>query len=971
MRPLAGGIAIALGASFVSPVAAQTTEEAGMLEEVKVTGVRQSLLEADGVVDAIVAEDIGKFPDTNLAEAMQRITGVSIDRSGAGEGASLGAEGEGQKVTVRGIGSDFNLVLLNGRTMPVSTVYPTRVTQGRSFDFSNLASEAVRAVEVYKTSMANIPTGGLGATVNVLTARPLEVGERQMSFGAKAVHDTSDQDSSWTPEVSGIYSDVFADGTFGVTVSAIYQEREFGYNQAGVNPDFLPKSSLDPSWQSLPAPGGPSSENYVNLPAADENYWLPQEIAYSYNDLDRERLNGQLTLQWRPVDSLTMTLDYTYSELEIQQRGNNIAFWFIQCGQCGASFGEFTDPPVTPLFWSEDGRNEIGVGTYESGWKTELDSLGFNVEWIARDGLGFAFDAHTSSSKSGRASPFGVNMAMGLNTITTPNSRASVDFSTPFPVMSLDMPNGLVASDFRLTGASFRNSLSEMDIDQIDLSGYWDINDRQTLDFGVTLTESDNRTAFSDTFYPDWGGLGTPEDVPDDIFTLRDIRSLFDNLPGSGNPDLFNQMYAMNAREVAALREQVSGAPSRAFDDWSKDLRTKEETTSAYVQWLWNFDIGNMNSNLRAGMRYEQTDVTSTALVPIPQYIEWVANNEYVVVFGDPDFSTGEGDYDHWLPNLDFSIAVRDNMIARASYSETIGRQAWQDIQGGQTLGFLARRAGGTGEQGDPGLLPLESKNYDLSFEWYYAEGSYASVGYFFKDVANYVAFKTVSGTPYNLPHPGLGEWYFECNAATGDLNDQGLIRDCIIERYGDTQYVDADRGAIQGVPGQDPAMSFAIKTPSNANSVEVDGWEFAVQHMFGDSGFGMSANYTIVESDIAYDNNSVEDQFAIPGLSDSANIVAFYEKHGWLARLAWNWRDEFLTSTCCGGQGQPNPIYVEEYQQLDAIVSYSFENGVTLFAEGFNLTDEYSRLHGRNENMLRFITQTGPRYGVGVRWTY
>jgi TonB-dependent receptor len=966
----------------MSPVAAQTADAEGVLEEVKVTGIRQSLMESagikrdsDGVVDAIVAEDIGKFPDTNLAEAMQRITGVSIDRTGSGESATLGAEGEGQKVTVRGIGSDFNLVLLNGRTMPVSTLRPTRVTTGRSFDFSNLASEAVSAVEVYKTSMANIPTGGLGATINVQTARPLDIGERQMSFGAKAVHDTSAQSSSWTPEVSGIYSDVFADGTFGIAVSAVYQDRDFGYNQAGVFPDWRDKNTLDPGWQALPAPGDPAAGQYENLPGADENYWLPQEIAYAYNEVNRERLNGQLTLQWRPVDSLTVTLDYTYSELEVHRRGDNIAFYFIQCGVCGAgeeSYGVFSDPPVrAPTFWSEYGRDEFGVGTFQSGWKTELDSLGLNLEWVARDGLGFALDAHSSTSKSGAASPFGVDMAMGIGSITTPNERVSVDFTTPFPVWSNDSPTGLRAEDMRFTGASFRNSLSEMDIDQLDLSGYFDINDRQTLDFGVTLTETDNRTARSDAFYPEWGGIGTPEDIPDDMFTLRDIRSLFDNLPGSGSPDLFDQMYAMDTEAMAALREQVSGQTSAATDDWVRDLRTTEETTSAYLQWRWNFDIGNMNSNLRAGLRYEQTDVSSGAFVPIPQYIEWVANNEYIVVFGDPEFSSQKGDYDNWLPNLDFNIAVRDDLIVRASYSKTIGRQNWDYIQGGTTLTFLARRANGTGDSGDPGLLPLESTNYDLSFEWYYADGSYASIGYFRKDVENYVALGTVTGTPYNLPHPGQGLRYAECDAATGNRNDQTDIRDCIIATYGDTPYVDPERAAIQGIDGEDPPMPFAITVPKNAESVEIDGWELAVQHMFGDSGFGMSANYTMVDSDIAYDNASAGDQFAIVGLSDSANIVAFYEKHGWLARVAWNWRDDFLTSTCCVGIGQLNPTYVEDYQQVDAIVSYSFENGVTVFAEGFNLTDEYSRVYGRNIDMVRFITQTGPRYGVGIRWTY
>ena len=200
---------------------------------------------------------------------------------------------------------------------------------------------------------------------------------------------------------------------------------------------------------------------------------------------------------------------------------------------------------------------------------------------------------------------------------------------------------------------------------------------------------------------------------------------------------------------------------------------------------------------------------------------------------------------------------------------------------------------------------------------------------------------------------------------------DLALIRDCIFERYGDTEYVDVEAGTIRGVPGQDPAATFNLSVPTAQRDVEIDGWELALQHLFGDSGFGFSVNYTMVDSDISYDDFSVEDQFAILGLSDSANIVGFYDKNGWIARLAWNWRDKFLANTNLGGIGQPNPTYTEEYQQLDAIVSYTFENGVTLFAEGFNLTDEYSRAVGRNPNMARFVTQTGPRYGLGVRWTY
>jgi TonB-dependent receptor len=965
--PLASGIAIALGASaFSSPVAAQTDQdanEAGMVEEVIVTGVRRSLMEAasikrdsDGVVDAIVAEDIGKFPDTNLAESLQRITGVSIDRSSA-----TGAEGEGQRVTVRGIGADFNLVLLNGRSMPVSTLNTTSVTTGRSFDFSNLASESVSAVEVYKTSMANIPSGGLGATINVRTARPLDIGERSMSFGAKAVHDTSDQDSAWTPEISGIYSDVFADGTFGVAISAIYQEREFGYNQSGVPSDWVPSNFLDPGWQGLPA-------DITNPPAEGESFWLPQNVLYTVQDVDRERLNGQLVLQWRPVEALTLTLDYTYAETELQQRGDDLSFWFIQNASGSAVM---TDAPASPLVYREvAGNRDWSTGTNQAGNKTELNSIGFNADWIVNDGLGFALDYHSSESKSGSASPFGVNSAMGIPAFY--DIDVTADFRQDLPVLSTPTISGLNPADHQFSGAAFRNTLSEMEIEQLDLSGYFDINDRQSLDFGVLLSETNNRTAFGENQYADWGGVGTPEDVPDNLFTTGCLPCNFDNIPGGSNPALFQEMFFYDFATMAALREQISGSPSRAPDEFTQDLRTKEETTAVYLQWLTNFDVGNTNHNLRVGLRYEQTDVTSSALTPVPLYIDWVAANEYFITYApEDDFSTDKGDYDNWLPNIDWSMSFRENMILRASYSETIGRQAWNDIQGGTSLDRLVRRSFGRGNSGDPGLVPLESKNYDLSFEWYYGEGSYLSAGYFRKDVDNYVATATREATPFNLPHPGNGARAEECNALTGGGGDQVAIRECIFELYGDTPEVDPVAGTIRGIDGQDPAAIFNIEVPTAQRDVEIDGWEFAFQHLFGESGFGVSANYTIVDSDIGYDNNSTEDQFAILGLSDSANVVAFYDKNGWIARAAWNWRDEFLSATCCGGLGQPNPMYTEEYHQLDAIVSYTFENGVTLFAEGFNLTDEYLRLRARNPNMVRFVTQTGPRYGIGVRWTY
>ena len=218
--PLATGVALALGAAVSSPVLAQEGADGEVIEEIVTTGIRSSLMSSmnrkrnsTGVVDAITAEEIGKFPDQNLAEALQRITGVSIQR----------VNNEGTQITVRGMGPEFNLVTLNGRSMP---------TQGsRSFDFGDLATESIRAIEVYKSGKVDIPSGGIGATVNIETARPLDVPGFRSVISAKAVHETTSSDSSiagldeFTPELAGLFSNTFADDTIGVLVSASYQDR--------------------------------------------------------------------------------------------------------------------------------------------------------------------------------------------------------------------------------------------------------------------------------------------------------------------------------------------------------------------------------------------------------------------------------------------------------------------------------------------------------------------------------------------------------------------------------------------------------------------------------------------------------------------------------------------------------------------------------------------------------------------------
>ncbi len=997
--PLARSVALALGVVAAPFAYAQTAAPApSTLEEVVITGIRASLTSSEnlkrnavGFVDGIVAEDIGKFPDTNLAEAMQRITGVSIDR----------VNGEGSKVSVRGIGADYNLVLLNGRQMPGANINDTSASDSRSFDFANLASEAIAAIEVHKTSSADRPTGGLGAVVNIRTTRPLEAGGRVAAFGVKAVTDRSNQNlpdkfkgSAYTPEISGIYSNTFADNTFGVSISASYQDRAAGYNQAGVASGYHSILGSDTaSWGTINSPG--NTNTITNAPGPNDIYQVPQDIRYFLTGIERKRTNGQLTLEYRPVDSVTATLDYTYSENKIHTRRQEISAWF----GFGPSVSNWTSGPVRgPLSYVETlpcedtatpprgaeppgptsfhGCGDVAMAQSDYATKAENNSIGFNLKWEATDKLSFEFDAHDSKATDGEDSPLGNSNTLGVSGYF--RGTNGVDFSNYFPVLSIALPgdlNGTIDPAFMVaTGSSFRNSYTKAEVKQVQLNGDWKFADRQKLDFGVGLTDVKNRSAFSNVQQDNWGGLGNRDDYPDSAFTPDTLSRYFPNLPGSGNAALFNQFFNwdFNAVRAAAIAKWGAGGDAQfsANPDFTNtDRTTKEKSNAAYVQYSTSFDMGRP-AHLAAGLRYEKTDVTSSAKVPTPTGSHWRAANEVGISFGAPSFTTLKGSYNFALPNIDFDVDLMPNLKARASWGKSIGRPSWGAIQGGQILDALARPQFGTGSQGNPALKPLESTNIDLALEWYYAKGSYLSVGYFNKKVSNYPGTETINSTPFSIPNPGAGPWVQEATTTGGCVStDSDCIRNYILLTHaGDPavhQATGTSQGVIDGRPGIDPDTIFHITQPIASGSNTIKGWEINLQHMFGNSGFGGIVNYTKVKSDLEYNVASLGAQFPLLGLSDTANIVGFYENAKWSARVAYNWRDQFYNGT----DGQQSPVFVEPYGQIDANLGYRLNDHLSFQLEAINVTDRNTRSHSRTVQAVEFATQTGVRYMIGARY--
>lgn len=997
--PIAKGVSLALGVSLMAPIYAQETDEAtdsaeeqGQdIEVIAVTGIRGSLSRAmdtkrisTGVVDAISSEDIGKFPDTNLAESLQRITGVSIDR----------VNGEGSRVTVRGFGADFNLVTLNGRQLP------TNSGLGRSFDFGDLAAEGVAGVEVYKTGKAHVPTGGIGATINILSVKPLKNPGLNASFGVKAVNDTSTiTGDSFTPEISGIYSNTFFDDTVGVAFLGSVQERNNGAQSATTN--FF--SEVD----------GGTIRDGISLdgtqPSAGDIVGIPRNIVYQLSEIERTRTNAQLTLQYTPTDDLTITLDYTYTEQEVSTSFNDVSYWVAQVPD-EVLWSE--GPIVSPLVYTENQREpDFPHAAGGGASRNEMGSLGINIEWFPNDDLELRLDHHDSTSlrepddmirgSNSFLTVAGLRPTTIVDPVTgqprTAGSRGSttIDFRGDIPVTTTTANDPLSPDDMRLTGSVYENFWAEMDIEQTQFSGKWYIDGDQTIEFGAGITKVANFEASSLVQRNTWGqdrasALGSMAD----LMTPASLAGVFDSF-NSGD-QITNNFFLFDYTEVAAravflegldpsnplyLAPDTGAAVGSCGNSFCPDFEQgfgnnfEEDTVSAFVQYRLQGDVGDYPYSMLIGLRYEETDVVSSSASRNYTRVDWVGATEWIAIDDGSEVPSGlEAKYDVWLPNIDFDVEVHEDMKLRYSYSQTIARAPYGALIGSLNIAnFIQYNSSGlyraTGSIGNPGLLPYESENHDVSYEWYYGDASYFSIGYFNKTVSNFIGSTVLEDVAIfpDLAFPGFGPLFEEAVAALGGTPSNQAIRDWIFENRAGEPGVDAAMGIITGVAGRDRAATFDLSTTvNNQDELTIDGFEVAIQHDFEDTGFGFIANATFADSDKKFDRLVNANQFALEGLSDTRNVVLYYDKDGIQVRLAYNWRDEWLAFA-----GGPQPGYVNDYEQWDMNASYDFANGLIVFFEAINLNDATTRGFARDYRQSSGVTQTGPRYNIGFRYSF
>jgi TonB-dependent receptor len=426
----------------------------------------------------------------------------------------------------------------------------------------------------------------------------------------------------------------------------------------------------------------------------------------------------------------------------------------------------------------------------------------------------------------------------------------------------------------------------------------------------------------------------------------------------------------------------------------ANDNLVEEDIKAVYFSVGVKGELGDMPTNLNIGVRYEQTDVTSTSQILIPAAMVWLSNNDFRIDrSADLLPVRGEADYNHILPSLDFDVGLTDSLKGRFSYSKTIARAQYGNLFAGSTPGtpngssILASTTLAAGTANNPGLLPLESDNLDLSLEWYFSDTGYISGGVWEKRVTNFIGTEAVTETMFDLRDPTAGP---DVEVARQFLVDNGYTVDDTslftalvmyqnpdetggLAAYDGTLNQANSMEAFDVIAGPDnPLYEFTVSRPINNREAKIHGWEFGGQYFFGDSGFGVLANYTIVRGDVDFDIDAPTslNQFALLGLSDSANAVVMFEKFGFSARLAYNWRDEFLTQTNVGG-GNRNPLFVEAYDQIDLSLGYDINDHLSVSFEGINLTGEDVRWHARSVKQVYRLEDQDPRYAVGARYKF
>lgn len=937
--------------------------------DIVVTGFRASLNSAlsmkrqeAAAIDSIVAEDIGKFPDSNLAESMQRVPGIALQR---GDG------GEGRNISVRGLGPAFTRTRINGMEGTSQTgssdIYGAG-NNGRSFDFNVFPTEIFSALSVRKTPSADVEEGSLGATVDLSAPKPMEQKEDfVLSMTARGVYNELSKEVD--PRASLLVSKKFGDSGFGILGSVAYQKRhirEVGYSavdilSANANGGFCsplgaPINTAGQTAAQLAARGVTATDCSTGNPRTSDaaayqtiqdlrrddlastpgsGAFLPRLPRYLNSEQNQERIGGSLSFQFNPDDDTDISLDLLYSRFEVTRRDNYIAA--VSFARNASNLGQ----PMTSvrdvefdengsllygLFDGVDVRSEGLVDHFVStfkqanlNYKRQLnDSLeisgvvGFNQSiWDGKKRLQTFIDAVDTDG-------FSIDFRDGGS---TPELGFGVDVNDPASfAYAPSLANGTVYGGFSFQGKPSKNTTDNM---TAETNLKWTVSDAFSIKAGAQYRRSNFLSTFLNTYNADRIVQALPAGT-----TLADITTTItgvDKLWGNGapsswvaiDPDKWASTFNFDAVRYCGV--ECGGGRSRV----------REEVMSSYL--MANFDLSDaIGFGVRGdvGVRYVKTDMFSSGYITVANAASPTG------VAGQ--FKSASNNYDDWLPSANIVVEPIDNLLVRFSGAKVLSRPELGLLTPTVTINPTTR----VGTISNPFLDPIRANTFDVAVEWYFRPGSLLSAAFFYKDIKSFIQ-NVNSQIAFNQ----LG------------LPDALLI-------------------GGNAVPTDD----FTISQPFNTPGGKLKGIELNAQIPFTFldgffSNFGVLANYTHVTSKINYILASAN---GVPTVTTTADLVGlspntasgtlYYEDDKFSIRTTGNFRDQFIrgipASPGSDLQGNAKTFY------MDASASYNVTDRLKIIVEAQNLTDEQNRLYidSQRQDTL-FETRIGRTFTFGVTY--
>ena len=921
-------------------------------EEVVVRGIRASLNQAllqkrnsINVSEVIKAEDIGKFPDTNIAESLQRITGVAIERNG----------GEGQFITVRGFGPEFNTVLINGRTMPTDN-------PGREFSFDVIAAELVSGVALHKSPLANIQEGAIGGTVDISTRRPLDLAPLVVAGSVKGVYDDLVDKSS--PTVSALFSTKNHSETLGALLAFSWSDRLSQRDELRV------EGWINGPIYALNLSDIPGEDSVSEIP----NVYAPRNYFMARWKETRERLSLNGALQFKPADNLLLTFDALYSDFRLEREGRVFQPFFPNDN----FIGPVIDENGTLTSFSRAGLNTIASidqqliddynngnsnlpinslgqqmdGAYDySDRPTKTQQVGANLDWQVNERLNILGDISLGQAEN-KGGGKTLRLFPGISAATTDPTfsyRPGDDipsFTNTGPLQDESLYRGHWG---RIEGDDIRDEILEA-----KLNATWAFSGTLSqLRAGTVYThrEKDKRALQTpnETLICFHCGYNVPIEAlqapGSDVYRPYHAGDFLNRFRGD-KPEGWmtfegRDLLAFYASPAAVQWQVDNGFRSQADADAylangghrpgfipGNSATVAEEVWGAWADvkfsgsWPWAEWQGLL------GLRYVSTDVEATGVGTEVLWVQSQPGDNTLI----PNETITPGQsftsrYSNVLPSAVFDISFNNDMKLKFAAAQTVTRPTISSLYPARN--FSHRENNPQITSGNPALKPFESNNLDIAWEWYVGDSSFIGVAAFYKEVSEWITLVT--------------------------------------------QTVNIPRYAIEQNPTSDAPccnLTYLETLPQNQESATASGFEVALSHSW-ENGLGAQFNYTWVESDAEYasDLAASAQGFALEGLSPTSfNLVGFYEAKRWSLRLAYNWREEFLVRLA-DWQGQPKQR--EDFGQWDFSADYNINNQLTLFFEGINLTNEALKEFSVHRNRFLALQENGRRFGIGLRASF